>query len=83
MEVENLLTFTNRSQLREWFERNHLSERCCWVACNRSKAAKPDTLPYLEIVEEAKNDLRASDIAFDENIAALVVDRDQVNYARR
>ena len=53
MEVENLLTFTNRSQLREWFERNHLSERCCWVACNRSKTAKPDTLPYLEIVEEA------------------------------
>ena len=53
MEVENLLTFTNRSQLREWFERNHLSERCCWVACNRSKKAKPDTLPYLEIVEEA------------------------------
>ena len=39
MEVENLLTFTNRSQLREWFERNHLSERCCWVACNRSKTA--------------------------------------------
>ena len=38
MEVENLLTFTNRSQLREWFERNHFSERCCWVACNRSKA---------------------------------------------
>ena len=33
MEVENLLTFTNRSQLREWFERNHFSERCCWVAC--------------------------------------------------
>ena len=53
MEVENLLTFTNRSQLREWFERNHLSERCCWVACNRSKTAKPDTLSYLEIVEEA------------------------------
>ncbi len=53
MEVENLLTFTNRSQLREWFERNHLSESCCWVACNRSKTAKPDTLPYLDIVEEA------------------------------
>lgn len=53
MEVTNLLTFTDRSQLREWFERNHLSERCCWVACNRSKTAKPNTLPYLEIVEEA------------------------------
>ena len=53
MEVTNLLTFTDRRQLREWFERNHLSERCCWVACNRSKTAKPDTLPYLDIVEEA------------------------------
>ncbi|MBP3790269.1 MAG: hypothetical protein J6I52_11720 [Prevotella sp.] len=53
MEVENLLTFTNRRQLGEWLERNHLSERCCWVACNRSKTAKPDTLPYLDIVEEA------------------------------
>ena len=38
MEVTNLLTFTDRRQLREWLERNHLSERCCWVACNRSKA---------------------------------------------
>ena len=53
MEVTNLLTFTDRKQLREWFERNHLSERCCWVACNRSKMSKPDTLPYLDIVEEA------------------------------
>ena len=53
MEITNLLTFTDRRQLREWFEQNHLSERCCWVACNRSKTAKPDTLPYIEIVEEA------------------------------
>ena len=53
MEVKNLLTFTDRRQLREWLEQNHLSEKCCWVACNRSKTAKPDTLPYLEIVEEA------------------------------
>lgn len=53
MEIENLLTFNDRRELREWFELNHLSEKCCWVACNRSKTAKPDTLPYLEIVEEA------------------------------
>ena len=53
MEVKNLLTFTDRRGLREWLQRNHLSEKCCWVACNRSKTAKPDTLPYLEIVEEA------------------------------
>lgn len=53
MEVKRLLTFTYRGELREWFERNHLLEKCCWVACNRSKTSKPNTLPYLEIVEEA------------------------------
>ena len=53
MEVTNLLTFTNRSQLRTWLEANHLREKCCWVACNRSKAPRPDTLPYTDIVEEA------------------------------
>ena len=53
MEVTNLLSFSERKQLREWLEQNHLSAKCCWVACNRSKAAKPGTLPYLEIVEEA------------------------------
>lgn len=53
MEVTNLLTFTDRQHLREWFEQNHLSEKCCWVACNRSKTPKPDTLSYIEIVEEA------------------------------
>ncbi len=53
MEITNLLTFTERRQLREWFEQNHLSTKCCWVACNRSKTPKPGTLPYIEIVEEA------------------------------
>ena len=53
MEVTNLLIFTDRRQLRECLERNHRSERFCWVACNRSKAAKPNTLSYIEIVEEA------------------------------
>lgn len=53
MGIENLLIFTNRRQLREWLEQNHLSESYCWVACNRSKTAKRNTLPYLEIVEKA------------------------------
>ena len=53
MEITNLLTFTERKQLREWFVQNQLSEKCCWVACNRSKTPKPDTLPYIDIVEEA------------------------------
>lgn len=53
MEVTNLLVFTNRQQLREWLEHNHLTEKCCWVACNRSKTPRPDALPYIDIVEEA------------------------------
>lgn len=53
MEVTNLLTFTERRQLREWFEKNHLTEKVCWVACNRSKKTKPAALPYIDIVEEA------------------------------
>lgn len=53
MEVTNLLTFENRRQLRARLEINHLREKCCWVACNRSKTPRPDTLPYIDIVEEA------------------------------
>ena len=53
MEVSNLLEFTERRQLREWLEKNHDEERCCWVACNRSKRPMAETLPYVEIVEEA------------------------------
>ena len=53
MEVTNLLTFTSRQQLREWLEHNHLTVKSCWVACNRSKTPRPDTLPYIDIVEEA------------------------------
>ena len=53
MEVTNLLTFENRRQLRAWLEANHLREKCCWVACNRSKTPRHDTLPYTDIVEEA------------------------------
>ena len=53
MEVTNLLTFENRRQLRAWLEINHVREKCCWVACNRSKTPRHDTLPYTDIVEEA------------------------------
>ena len=53
MEVTNLLSFNERKQLREWFEQNHLSEKFCWVACYKSKTPRPDSLPYIEIVEEA------------------------------
>lgn len=53
MEVTELLSFTERLQLREWLKENYASARCCWVACNKSKLSMPNTLPYIEIVEEA------------------------------
>ena len=53
MEVTPLLTFTLRSQLREWLLHNHNTATCCWVVCNRSRTPVPLTLPYIEIVEEA------------------------------
>jgi len=53
MEVSNLLEFTERSQLREWLEGHHETDRCCWVACNRSKRPLAGTLAYIDIVEEA------------------------------
>ena len=31
MEVENLLHFGNRSELRHWLDENHIKEKCCCV----------------------------------------------------
>ena len=53
MEIENLLSFEKRSELRGWLLENHLTVKCCWVACNRSETPKPATLPYTDIVEKA------------------------------
>jgi uncharacterized protein YdeI (YjbR/CyaY-like superfamily) len=53
MEITNLLEFTDRVQLRTWLERNHASERQCWVVCSRSKQPGLLTIPYLNVVEEA------------------------------
>ena len=54
MEIVDLLEYSERAQLREWFERNAASQKCCWVAMYRSKT-KPEglCLPYLDVVEEA------------------------------
>ena len=53
MEIDFLLDYGNRAQLREWLEANHSSASHCWVTCNRSKTTRPDAIPYLEVVEEA------------------------------
>ena len=52
MTVEPFLDFSCREQLREWLTANHASESHAWVACNRSKTPRPDSIPYVEIVEE-------------------------------
>ena len=54
MEITNLLEYSSRQQLREWFEQKAATERCCWVATHRSKQPPPGhCLPYIEVVEEA------------------------------
>lgn len=51
MEVDNLLNLNTRGLLREWLTQNHKVERYCWVLV--SSTPKPDTLLYLDVVEEA------------------------------
>ncbi len=54
MEIVDLLEFSERAQLREWFEHNASTEKCCWIAMYRGKN-KPEgvCLPYLDVVEES------------------------------
>ena len=51
MEINLLLEFAERSELREWLLENHASARSCWVTCSRSR--RPGTLFYPDLVEEA------------------------------
>ena len=54
MEIVDLLEYSERAQLREWFVRNAATQRCCWIAMYRGKN-KPQgaCLPYIDVVEEA------------------------------
>ena len=53
MEITNLLEFSHRAQLREWFERHAASDKECWIAMYRAKrpAECGDCLPYIDVVE--------------------------------
>lgn len=53
MEVNCLLSFKHRNELRQWFFENHCTQRECWVVSYRKNRPKWDALPYLDIVEEA------------------------------
>lgn len=50
----NLLELHSRTELREWLQLFHSTERECWVVTYRSKAAPQyPAVPYVEVVEEA------------------------------
>ena len=54
MEIVDLLEFSERSQLRVWFDRNAASRKFCWVALYRGKNNPEGVcLPYQDVVEEA------------------------------
>ena len=53
MEIDFLLEYSDRNQLRQWLEENHTSAHHCWVSTYRGKVPKPNALPYLTVVEEA------------------------------
>ena len=53
MEIDFLLEYSDRNQLRQWLEGNHTSAHHCWVVTYRGKVPKPNALPYLTVVEEA------------------------------
>ena len=52
MDIDLLLDFSNRHQLRTWLEEYHASVRSCWVTCNRNKTPREDAIPYIDVVEE-------------------------------
>lgn len=49
--MENMLNVTTREALRNWLQLNCSTEKCCWVIV--SITPKPETLLYLDVVEEA------------------------------
>lgn len=51
MEIDKLLTFKKREELREWLLANSATEKYCWVIVTIKP--KLDTLLYLDVVEEA------------------------------
>lgn len=53
MDITNLLEFTDRAQLRQWFIHNHDTAKECWVTMYRTKIPRTDCIPYRDVVEEA------------------------------
>ena len=73
----------SRGELRELVCEVFNDEYCRLLCDHLTLAYGPEVRDFDEKLIGQKATISASQIAFDENIAALVVDRDQVNYARR
>lgn len=51
MKIENLLPVRSRAELRGWLQEHGRTAKCCWVVVRMKPS--PDTLYYLDVVEEA------------------------------
>ncbi|MFS0869104.1 YdeI/OmpD-associated family protein [Paenibacillus xylanilyticus] len=51
MEIQNLISVNSRENFRSWLQANSRSEQSCWVVV--SMTPKPNTLLYLDVVEES------------------------------
>lgn len=51
MEIENLIAVNSREEWRTWLLENSKTEQSCWVVV--SMTPQPDTLLYLDAVEES------------------------------
>ena len=53
MEFKNLLSASNREELRQWLLENHKKETECWVVVKRGRPVDAQTFWYIDAVEEA------------------------------
>lgn len=53
IEVNNLLSVTNRDEFRKWLTEYHTIEKECWVIVKRGDPKNDDTFWYIDAVEEA------------------------------
>ena len=52
MDITPLFEFSDRAELRQWLEENHVTTPFCWVATTRGKEHRCGALPYPDVVEE-------------------------------
>ena len=53
MEVTQVLSFSDRAELRRWLQDYHQTAKECWVVAYVSHKPQCDALRYLDVVEEA------------------------------